>query len=98
MTATAKAMSVAAGIAQPSGSPGVEVDDHVDERRHDDTADGSGDRHDGGAHVAELAGDELLFQLETDDEEEDREQPVGRPGPDAEVQVQTLGPEGEIAK
>ncbi len=49
---------------------------------------GRGRRDDGLAHLRERAEDELVLQLQPDDEEEDREQAVGRPDAQREVQVE----------
>src|SRR5690606_29062455 len=51
--------------------------------------------------LSQVAGDELPLELKSDEEEEDREQPIGRPGADAETQVPRLVadfeiPEGEV--
>ena len=63
-----------------------------DERRHDDPAHGGRDGHRGLGHRAQLADEELALELEPGDEEEDREQAVGRPVPERQPQVAPLGP------
>ena len=80
-------MSVAIGMPHPSapGPPALNAD--VDERRHGHPT----DRGDGGecglARVAELALHELAFDLEADDEEEHRHEPVVHPRAEGERQV-----------
>ena len=61
---------------------GVERD--VDERRHHHAADRGNHRQRGLARVPELAFDELAFDLEADDEEEHRHEPVVHPLPQRE--------------
>ena len=88
-TASAKAMSVAAGMAQPvraAGSPRVHSD--VDQRGDGHPADGCDHRHQGRLRVAEVTGDELALELEADEEEEHRQQPVSGPVADRQVEVQ----------
>ena len=83
-------MSVAVGIAQPLqgvASP-PQVDQHEEQRRADHAADRRGDRQRGPARIAQVAGDELPLELQPGDEEEDRQQPVGGPGAQRQVQVQ----------
>ena len=48
--------------------------------------------------IAQVARDELALELEAGQEEEDRQQPVGRPVSDAEVQVQGLDADLEVAQ
>ena len=62
--------------APPGGGIAPGVEGQVDRGRHDHAADGSERRHGGGPQVAELAGDQLPLDLESDDEEEDRHQRV----------------------
>ena len=98
-TASAKAMSVAVGIAQPSErAVGAEGDEHVDQRRHHHAADRGQDREGRPLRVAQVAGHELPLELEPDDEEEDRQQAVGGPGAQAEVEVQRRRADGEVAQ
>ena len=73
--------------------PGGEVDPDVDGGGHDHPADGRRDRQRGPARVAQIARDELALEFQPDDEEEDRQQPVGRPLRNAQVQMQRLGAE-----
>ena len=75
-------MSVAVGIAQPSQGA-AEVDRDEDQGRHDHAADRGDDGDRRSARVAQVAGDELALELESGDEEEDRQQPVGRPRAEA---------------
>ena len=98
-TASAKAMSVAVGIAQPvERAVGAERDQHVDQRRHGHAADGGQDRQGGPLRVAQVAGDELALELEPDDEEEDRQQPVRGPGAEGEVEVERGRTDREVAQ
>ena len=78
-TPTANAMSVAAGIAQPAAPapPAVTSDEQRDRQHH--AADRGDRRQRGGAPVAQLADDQLALDLEPDDEEEHRHQPVVDP-------------------
>ena len=48
---------------------------------------------DGPLRVPQVAGDELALELQPGDEEEDRQQPVGRPGRQRQVQVQRRRPD-----
>ena len=82
-TASANAMSVAVGTAQPtrfSEWSGRDVDRNVDRRGHHHAADCGQDRQRRAAGVAEVTGDELALEFHAHDEEKDREQAVGRPG------------------
>ena len=78
-TPTAKAMSVAAGIAHPRAPspPAVSSDEDRDRQRH--AADGGDRRQRRGAPVAQLAHHQLALDLQPDDEEEHRHQPVVDP-------------------
>ena len=85
-TPSAKAMSVAVGMGQPStvGVPAVNA------RKIAAGTIDAADRGDRGQQRlrerVELADDELALQLDGDDEEEDREQPVADPVPGREVE------------
>ena len=48
------------------------------------------------ARVTQVACDELALEFQPDDEEEDRQQPVGRPRRNAQVQMQRLRPDREL--
>ena len=48
------------------------------------------------ARVAQVTGDELALEFQPDDEEEDRQQPVGRPRRDAQAQMQRLRADREL--
>ncbi len=78
-TATAKAMSVAVGIAQPRAVPLACVDRDEQDRRQDHAAHRGGHRERRSPGVAQVAGHELALELQPGHEEEDRQQPVGRP-------------------
>ena len=67
------------------------VQREVEQRGYRHPADRRRDREQRAARVAQVARHELAFQLESGDEEEDREQPVGGPGAQREVQMQTGG-------
>ena len=60
---------------------GSGVDGNKDQGGRSDPADGGGNRHRRRTGVAELAGDELFLQLQSDDEEEDGQQTRRRPKP-----------------
>ena len=97
-TARAKAMSVAVGMAQPRRTPppAAEVDRRG--RAPAGTAtphDRGGDRQRGLRRVAQVTGDELALELEAGDEEEDREEAVGRPVLEGQVQVQRGRADGQ---
>ena len=97
-TASAKAMSVAVGTAQPSREPPpVDVDQRVDERGHGHAAQRGDHGQRGGLGVAQLPGDQLALELDAGDEEEDGEQPVGRPVLDGQVEAERGGAEVEVA-
>ena len=91
-TASANAMSVAAGIAQPAGWPlgADDVDDEVEQRRYGDPAQRGGDRHRRVGRPAQRADHELPLQLQPGHEEEQRQRAVGPPvleieGPELEA-------------
>lgn len=73
------------------------VDHDEDESGNHHAADRGRDRQGGSTRIAQTPGDELLLQLETDDEEEDRQQAVGCPGADAEFEMQFRDAEREVA-
>ena len=89
-------MSVAVGIAQPAGGSAAlaEGERHEDHGGHHHAADRRDDRQRRAARIAQVARDELALELEPDHEEEDRQQPVGRPAAQGQIQVQTqpVGP------
>ena len=89
--ASAKAMSVAVGIAHPRSDRRRRPRRPRRRRPAAGTTippDGGDDRQRGPPRVAQVAGDELALELQTGDEEEDGEQPVGGPGAEAQVEVQ----------
>ena len=88
-TARAKAMSVAAGIAQPPRlAVRGEVDHHEDRGRYGDPA-GGGDDGDGRVgRTAQRADQQLALELEPGEEEEHAQRPVG--GPVLEVEQADL--------
>ena len=99
-TARAKAMSVAVGMAQPpSTSPDAVAeaagDGEEDQGRHGHAAHRGGDRQRRLGRVAQVADHELALELEPGDEEEDREQAVGGPLLEGEVQVQRGRADGQ---
>ena len=90
-TATAKAMSVAVGIAQPRKRfRAGEVDQRIDNCRDRHTSDCRRDGHHGFAELAQVSGHELTFELQPHQEEEDRQQTIGCPGPQAQFQMPWL--------
>ena len=93
-------MSVAVGIAQPRSapSPAAEVDQDEEQRGHRHAADGGGHGQGRPPRVAQVAGDELALELQSGDEEEDRQQPVGRPGAQGQVQVQRRRADAGVAQ
>src|SRR5690606_36995178 len=82
----------------PDPRPGDGLDDEVDGDRPRDTEERRDHRHGCGPDVTQRAGDELLLELQTDDEEEDGEQPVGGPGGEAEVEVEACRSEGDTGQ
>ena len=72
------------------GAEGVDGSD-VDERRDRHAAQRGDDGDDRLGRAAQRPEDELVLELEADDEEEHREQAVGRPDRQRQVQVQRLG-------
>ena len=73
------AMSVAIGIAHPADAVAAGVDGEVEQAGHDHPADRGDGREGGAPRLAQLAVDELALDLQPDDEEEDRHQPVVDP-------------------
>ena len=65
---------------------------------HRDTADRGRDRQRRLAAVGQVAGDELALELDPRDEEEERQQAVGGPRPEAEVEVQRVRADDEVAQ
>jgi len=94
-TASAKAMSVAVGIAHPGTARG---EPDVDQSRRDHPTDRRSDRKRGASGFTQVTCDELALELEARDEEEDREQPIGRPRRQGEVEVQGRRTEGQPPK
>ena len=89
-------MSVAAGIAQPDSLGGAGRDGEEDRRREHDAADRGDRRQRRGASLAQLAGDELALDLEADDEEEQRHQPVVDPMPQVLGKRGAADPDGRL--
>ena len=54
------------------------------------------DRQGGPARIPQITGDELALELQSDDEEEDRQQAVGGPRRDGEVQMQRFRADREF--
>ena len=65
-----------------------QIDPDVDGGRHHHSADGGGDRQGGTAWITQISCDELAFEFQADDEEEDRQQSVGRPRRNGQAQMQ----------
>ena len=101
-TASANAMSVAVGIAQPAQRITLraqEGDGHgIHEGGEGDAAQGGGDGQRGLGRRAELADEELALELEAGDEEEEREQAVGGPLAEGQVEVQRVRSERGVAQ
>ncbi len=74
------------GHTEPAGLPS-EIDDDVDRRRHDHATECGEGRQCRSAPIAEFAVDELTFDLESDDEEEQRHEPIVDPRVEREVEV-----------
>ena len=92
---------VGGGRDRPAGQGAVArtgVERDVDQGGDGHPADRGGDRQRRPAGIAQVTGDELAFQLQAGDEEEDREQSVGRPLAHAEVQMQRGGPETRVSQ
>ena len=90
-TESANAMSVAVGMAQPARPSVPGVDRGVEQGRHDHPADRRGDRQGRAGGLAQVTGHELALELETGDEEEDRQQAVRGPRRQGQVEVQRRG-------
>ncbi len=98
-TARANAMSVAMGTAQPprfSGCPAARLTAMKIPAGTSmppmAAAIGSAAR----PRITQIARDELALEFHPDHEEEDRQQPVGRPGREAEVQMQRFRSDHEL--
>ena len=70
----------------------------VEHRGHDHAADRRDDRDDRLRRLAQRAEDELVLELEARDEEEHREQSVGGPGLQGEVEVQGRRPHDGVGE
>jgi hypothetical protein len=55
------------------------------------------DGHHGPAELAQVPGHELAFEFQSHEEEEDRQQAVGRPRPEAQLQVPGGVPDPQVA-
>ena len=78
------------------GAAGRQVDRDEDGGRDDHASDGRGDRQRRPGGVAQVARDELALELQADDEEEDRQQPIGSPRRDGQMQMQRLRTDREF--
>ena len=78
----------------PGGGAGVDRDEHQSRQHH--AADRGGDGQHGPARITQVAGDELPFELQAGDEEEDRQQPVGGPLGQREIEVQRGRPDADV--
>ncbi len=74
------------------------VDGEVDQCRRGHAADRGDHGQDRGLRLAQLTGHELAFELDTRDEEEDGEQPVGGPVLDGQVEAERGGAEVQAAE
>ena len=97
-TANAKAMSVAVGIAHPCSAPSPVRRLISDEQRrgHDHPADRGDHRQHRPAGFPQVTGDEFAFEFQAGDEEEDRQQPVGGPLAQGQIQMQGTGTDREV--
>ena len=86
-------MSVAIGTPQPADPGRPSVEPRVDRGRHDHAAQGGRDRQRGPLAPGQLAGQQLALDLEPDDEEEDRHQPVVDPVGQRQLQADGAGPQ-----
>ena len=68
--------------------PGGRVDPQVEQGRDRHPSEGGRDRQRRAARIAQIARDELALELQPGDEEEDRQQPVGCPGTQRQVEMQ----------
>ena len=75
-----------------------EVDQRVQQRGDGHARRGGDHGHHRFGRLAQIAGDKLVLQLQPDQEEEHRQQAVGRPRAEAEVQVERLGSDGEVTQ
>ena len=80
-----------------SGSPGAD-DGEVDQRRQHRAADGRGDRQRGPADRRQLADEHLALDLEADDEEEDRHQPVVDPVEQRQRERDVADADGQVRR
>ena len=78
-TPRAKAMSVAIGMPQPATPSRPRVEGQVDQRGNHRPAQGGGDGQRRAAHGGQLAHEHLALDLQPDDQEEDRHEPVVDP-------------------
>ena len=83
--------------AQRAGVP-AEVEQDEQERGHRHAADRGGHGQRRPPRLAQVPGDELALELEARDEEEDRQEPVGGPGAERQVQVQRRGSDPGVAQ
>ena len=93
-------MSVADGMAQPRRAPSVppRLNSTKSSAGNGHPAHGCRDGQRGPARFAQVAGDELPLELQPGDEEEDREQAVGGPGAQRQVQVQGRRADAGVAE
>ncbi|SIN47291.1 Uncharacterised protein [Mycobacteroides abscessus subsp. bolletii] len=71
------------------------VDRQIDGGGDQHAAHGRDDRQRGATGVAQIPGDEFTFEFHSHHEEEDRQQPVGGPAGQGQMQVQLLRPDGD---
>ncbi len=81
------------GPAEQSAIPGAEVEQHENDCGNDHSADGRGHRQCGACRIAQITGNELAFEFESDDEEEDGQQPVGGPRRQSQIEMQGRRPD-----
>lgn len=79
------------------GTVADHIRQRVDDRRHGHAAQCGDDRERGRLRVAQFTRDEFALELDSRDEEEDREQSVGRPVRHGQMEAERLRPEMEVA-
>jgi hypothetical protein len=73
-------------------------DQEVEHRGRSHAPDCRGDGQRRPARVPQVTGDELALELQADDEEEDRQQAVRRPGGQREVQMERRRTDPQVAQ
>ena len=92
----AKAMSVAIGMPQPAAPGPACVQREVEKRGHHHAAEGADDWQRRLARRSEFADEQLAFDLEADNEKENRHEPVVDPMQDRLRQCEALEANGKL--